>query len=112
MREFLSSVGTCDLLASEQPKRTCAMSFVSLLPASLENRSRLSHPTSEESETQLRLGKGALFAAILLATIGFAQRSTAQATITVDTTQQGVTNGQCSIQEAIYATEFQSNTAI
>jgi hypothetical protein len=88
------------------------MSFVSLLPASLENRSRLSHPTSEESETQLRLGKGALFAAVLLATIGFAQRSTAQATITVDTTQQGVTNGQCSIQEAIYATEFQSNTAI
>jgi hypothetical protein len=30
----------------------------------------------------------------------------------VNTTQPGVTNGQCSLQEAIYATEFKSNTAI
>jgi hypothetical protein len=36
----------------------------------------------------------------------------AQATITVDTTAQGVTNGHCSIQEAIYATEFQASLAI
>ena len=36
----------------------------------------------------------------------------AQATIHVDTTDQGVTNGHCSIQEAIYATEFHSSVAI
>src|SRR3954451_9521145 len=36
----------------------------------------------------------------------------AQAAITVDTTAQGVTNGHCSIQEAIYATEFQASLAI
>jgi hypothetical protein len=36
----------------------------------------------------------------------------AQATISVDTTAQGVTNGHCSLQEAIYATEFHSSVAI
>src|SRR5262245_33360303 len=34
------------------------------------------------------------------------------ATIQVNTTQPGVTNGQCSLQEAIYASEFKQNKAI
>jgi hypothetical protein len=34
------------------------------------------------------------------------------ATIYVNTTQQGITNGQCSLQEAIYASRFQANTAV
>jgi hypothetical protein len=45
--------------------------------------------------------------------ICFAQSSAAQAaTIPVNTTQQGVTNGQYSLQEAIYATELKTNKAI
>src|SRR5829696_8552721 len=34
------------------------------------------------------------------------------ATIQVNTTQPGVTNGQCSLQEAIFASEFKQNKAI
>ena len=34
------------------------------------------------------------------------------ATIHVNTTQQGVTTGQCSLQEAIYSSEFKTNKAI
>jgi hypothetical protein len=51
-------------------------------------------------------------AAALLLMVCCAQPGMAQATIQVDTTQQGVTDGHCSLQEAIYATEFKSNTAI
>src|ERR1700722_12480764 len=47
-----------------------------------------------------------------LLTLCFAQRSAAQVTIFVTTTQQGVTNGLCSLQEAIYSSEFKSNSAI
>ena len=36
----------------------------------------------------------------------------AQVTIQVNTTQQGQTNNQCSLQEAIYAAELKSNIAI
>ena len=41
-----------------------------------------------------------------------AQRSAAQVTIYVNTIQQGVTPGQCSLQEAIYASEFQMKIAV
>jgi hypothetical protein len=51
----------------------------------------------------------ALLAALILTVCG-APRATA-ATIQVTTTQQGVTH-QCSLQEAIYASEFKSNTAV
>jgi hypothetical protein len=51
-------------------------------------------------------------AVIAFLALCFAQPSAAQAMINVNTTQQGVTTGQCSLQEAIYATEFQSNTAV
>jgi uncharacterized repeat protein (TIGR01451 family) len=51
--------------------------------------------------------------AIPLLTLGSAQRMVAQTTILVTTTQQGVTDpSHCSLQEAIYAAEFGSNTAL
>lgn len=51
--------------------------------------------------------------AIPLFTLGSAQLAVAQTTIHVTTTQQGVTDpAHCSLQEAIYAAEFESNTAL
>jgi hypothetical protein len=45
--------------------------------------------------------------------VGLTQPKAAVAsTIQVTTTQQGITNGLCSLQEAIYASEFKSNTAL
>ena len=58
--------------------------------------------------------RGQRWAALLTAltlTICGAQPGTA-ATIPVTTTQQGVTAGQCSLQEAIYASELKANRAI
>ena len=51
--------------------------------------------------------------AILMLMLGSEQRTSAQTTILVTTTQQGVTDPtHCSLQEAIYAAEFASNTAL
>src|SRR5262245_32089532 len=50
----------------------------------------------------------AALAAVMVLTVCCAEG----ATIQVTTTQQGVTGGQCSLQEAIYASEFKMNTAI
>ena len=51
--------------------------------------------------------------AILMLMLGSEQRTSAQTTIQVTTTQQGVTDpSHCSLQEAIYAAEFASNTAL
>src|SRR5262245_7158798 len=55
--------------------------------------------------------RSALAAALILIA-DCSHQSAAGATINVTTTQQGVTNGQCSLQEAIYASQFKSNTAI
>ncbi len=52
-------------------------------------------------------------AAILMLTLASGHRTSAQTTIQVTTTQQGVTDSShCSLQEAIYAAEFGSNTAV
>jgi hypothetical protein len=51
-------------------------------------------------------------AATLILIVCCSHRGAAGATIKVTTPQQGVTNGQCSLQEAIYASTFQSNKAI
>lgn len=51
-------------------------------------------------------------AAALILIVCSSQQSRAQVTIQVNTTQQGVTNGQCSLQEAIYASELKSNKAV
>src|SRR5262245_42845714 len=49
---------------------------------------------------------------VRLLTLLFTAAPVHAATIQVNTTQQGVTNGQCSLQEAIYASEFKANQAI
>ena len=60
---------------------------------------------------RVRAQQWAAIFAVLILTICGAQQATA-ATIDVTTTDQGVTNGQCSLQEAIYASEFKSNKAV
>jgi hypothetical protein len=69
--------------------------------------------------TASRFGQGrvcaqrwAALAAVLVLTVCCPQQGAVGATIQVNTTQQGVTAGQCSLQEAIYASEFKSSTAI
>jgi hypothetical protein len=70
------------------------------------------------SHTAPRFGLGrfrqpwAALAAVLVLTLCCPQQGAAQATIQVTTTQQGVTAGQCSLQEAIYASEFNGPIAI
>ena len=59
-----------------------------------------------------QIGYRIALAAIPLFVLSSAQLTEAQTTIQVTTTQQGVTNNQCSLQEAIYAAEFASNTAL
>jgi hypothetical protein len=54
----------------------------------------------------------ALLAAALILVTCFPTRSAAQVGITVTTTQQGESFNQCSLQEAIYASELKSNKAI
>ncbi len=59
-----------------------------------------------------QIGYQIALAATPLFALDSAQLTDAQTTIQVTTTQQGVTNNQCSLQEAIYAAEFASNTAL
>ena len=58
-------------------------------------------------------GRWTTIVAILMLALGSAQQAVALTTIQVTTTQQGVTDAShCSLQEAIYAAEFASNTAL
>ena len=60
-----------------------------------------------------QIGYRIALAATPLLALGSAQLTEAQTTIQVTTTQQGVTDAShCSLQEAIYAAEFASNTAL
>src|SRR5215471_8527461 len=60
-----------------------------------------------------KIGYRIVLAATPLLALGSAHLTKAQTTIQVTTTQQGVTDpGNCSLQEAIYAAEFASNTAL
>lgn len=60
-----------------------------------------------------QIGYRITLAAVPLLALGSAQLTEAQTTIHVTTTQQGVTDARhCSLQEAIYAAEFASNTAL
>jgi len=60
-----------------------------------------------------QIGYRIALAAIPLLAPGSVQLTEAQTTIQVTTTQQGVTDAShCSLQEAIYAAEFESNTAL
>jgi len=60
-----------------------------------------------------QIGYRIVLAAIPLRALGSVPLTEAQTTIQVTTTQQGVTDAShCSLQEAIYAAEFDSNTAL
>jgi hypothetical protein len=60
-----------------------------------------------------QIGFRIALAAIPLLTLCFAQLTMAQTTILVTTAQQGVTDpSHCSLQEAIYGAEFDSNTGV
>ena len=60
-----------------------------------------------------QIGYRIALAATALLALGSAQLTEAQTTIQVTTAQQGVTDAShCSLQEAIYAAEFGSNTAL
>src|SRR5436190_23184453 len=50
--------------------------------------------------------------AVSLMTLCLTRPSAAQVMIYVNTTQQGVTNGNCSLQEAIYSSELKFNIAL
>src|ERR1700729_3810286 len=66
-----------------------------------------------DMKSPLRPFLGMTLAPMLLAALSFALPSAAAASdIFVTTTQQGVTSGNCSLQEAIYSSEFQTNKAI
>src|SRR5262249_48838655 len=68
-------------------------------------------PRSVQSRTRGQRWMALL--AALMVTLCFAQRGTVHAaTIQVNTTQQGITNGQCSLQEPIYASELKASKAI
>jgi uncharacterized repeat protein (TIGR01451 family) len=70
-------------------------------------------PLSRVTRFLMRISCRVAVAAILLLTLGSAPLVVAQTTIHVTTTQQGVTDAShCSLQEAIYAAEFESNTAL
>jgi hypothetical protein len=64
------------------------------------------------SHTPHHFRRQLLALAASLISIVCASQSEAGVTIMVDTLDQGVTNGKCSLQEAIYASEFKSNKAI
>ena len=68
---------------------------------------------SPEARSLAQSGCWVVLAITSLLTLGTAQLLVAQTTIEVTTTQQGVTDpSHCSLQEAIYAAEFASNTAL
>src|SRR5262249_22256639 len=84
------------------------MSKLSTIAASCRvgDAANISHPPSRFHQQW-----PALVAALSLM-MCCSQQSAVAATINVTTTQQGITNGQCSLQEAIYASEFRASTAI
>ena len=68
---------------------------------------------SRGTRSLAQIGCWIVLAIISLLTLGTAQLMVAQTTIEVTTTKQGVTDAShCSLQEAIYAAEFESNTAL
>jgi hypothetical protein len=97
---------------SEQPKTLeCAMTFVSPCSAFFGNVSIHARRTRSALEMRFRCGRSAVLVALLLAMLGVARRSAAQ--IQVDPGTEGNTFGaKCSLQEAIYTTEFGQGVAI
>ena len=87
------------------------MTLSRFLPAAhFASLSALSRRVPGAFMTRARRGQWIALVAILLATLSVIPLADAQ--INVNTTAQGVTSGQCSLQEAIYAAEFGSNIAL
>jgi hypothetical protein len=104
-REFVPTLGGVAAWAFAARAQRPAMAVVGFISSrSLDHSGRHGAAFSE--------GQWAMLVAALILTLCFAQRSTAQVTIHVNTIQQGVTNHLCSLQEAIYSSEFERNTAI
>lgn len=83
-----------------------------MIVASPKNLRARQHGFALAAPCQLKVSRrfaGCAAVAILMA-FGMPQRSSGQ--INVNTTAQGVTQGQCSLQEAIYAAEFGGNVAL
>ena len=79
----------------------------------IEKSSILANEAPRFAKSRARRQKWAALAAPLILAVCFAHPRTAQAAdIQVNTTQQGVSNGQCSLQEAIYSSEFKLNIAV
>jgi hypothetical protein len=69
-------------------------------------------PIHRLAQSQGPRRRWAMHIAALILTVCIGQRSTAQVTIHVNTTQQGVTNYLCSLQEAIYSSELKASIAV
>jgi hypothetical protein len=91
-----------------------AMALVSRLPAvCFEKSANVAKEMARFAKSRARGQRWAAFAATLILSICVAEHNTAQAaTIQVTTKQQGVSNGLCSLQEAIYSSEFKLNKAV
>ncbi|HEX6804603.1 MAG TPA: DUF11 domain-containing protein [Terriglobales bacterium] len=68
-------------------------------------KARLFHPCRKSATSTRGLRIALVLIAMMVARPGTAQ-------IVVNTTAQGITSGQCSLQEAIYAAEFGTNKAV
>ena len=89
----------------------CTTALVRRLPAA--KSSIFLDKTPRCAQSRVHGERWAALAAALTLAICFAQPGIAQAAdIQVNTTQQGVTSGQCSLQEAIYSSEFKFNIAV
>jgi len=77
------------------------------------SRAASKHRLAQSRDTRRRWAVHIAAIAALILTVCIAQHSTAQVTIHVNTTQQGVTNVRlCSLQEAIYSSEFKASIAV
>ncbi len=90
------------------------MKLTECLPdAHCQKLSSAPRPTLRVAKGRLRCCRQISLVAVLMMVVVLTICSPAHATtIHVNTTQQGVTIGQCSLQEAIYSSEFKTNSAI
>ncbi len=85
------------------------MTFASVQSRLRRHSFSIDHPVIGQRRARLRSSLTGVIAILVLATV-MVQWSSGQ--INVNTVAQGVTNGQCSLQEAIYAAEFGGNIAL
>lgn len=89
------------------------MKLTECLPdAHCQKLSSGSRRTLRVAEGRLRCRRRISLVAVLMLVVLTLCSPAHATTIHVNTTQQGVTTGQCSLQEAIYSSEFKTNSAI